>query len=93
MKIDIDNNFSFDLPKNKSNVMKVMGVGGGGSNAVNHMFQQGITGVDFIVCNTDSQALDKSPVPNKIQLGINITEGLGAGANPEIGKLAACRDS
>ena len=69
--------------------MKVMGVGGGGSNAVNHMFQQGITGVDFIVCNTDSQALDKSPVPNKIQLGINITEGLGAGANPEIGKLAA----
>ena len=89
MKTDIDNNFSFDLPKNRSNVMKVMGVGGGGSNAVNHMFQQGITGVDFIVCNTDSQALDKSPVPNKIQLGVNITEGLGAGANPEIGKLAA----
>lgn len=89
MKTEIDNNFSFDLPKNKSNVMKVMGVGGGGSNAVNHMFQQGITGVDFIVCNTDSQALEKSPVPNKIQLGINITEGLGAGANPEIGKLAA----
>ena len=87
MKTEIDNNFSFDLPKNKSNVMKVMGVGG--SNAVNHMFQQGITGVDFIVCNTDSQALEKSPVPNKIQLGINITEGLGAGANPEIGKLAA----
>ncbi len=89
MKTDIDNNFSFDLPKNKSNVMKVMGVGGGGSNAVNHMFQQGISGVDFVVCNTDSQALDKSPVPNKIQLGVNITEGLGAGANPEIGKLAA----
>ena len=89
MKIDIDNNFSFDLPKNKSNVMKVMGVGGGGSNAVNHMFQQGFTGVDFVVCNTDSQALDKSPVPNKIQLGVNLTEGLGAGANPEIGKLAA----
>jgi len=89
MKIDIDNNFSFDLPKNKSNVMKVMGVGGGGSNAVNHMFQQGITGVDFVICNTDSQALDKSPVPNKIQLGVNLTEGLGAGANPEIGKLAA----
>ena len=89
MKIDIDNNFSFDLPKNKSNVMKVMGVGGGGSNAVNHMFQQGITGVDFVVCNTDSQALDKSPVPNKIQLGVNLTEGLGAGANPEIEKLAA----
>ena len=89
MKTEIDNNFSFDLPKNKSNVMKVMGVGGGGSNAVNHMFQQGITGVDFVVCNTDSQSLDKSPVPNKIQLGVNITEGLGAGANPEIGKLAA----
>jgi cell division protein FtsZ len=70
-------------------VMKVMGVGGGGSNAVNHMFQQGITGVDFVVCNTDSQALEKSPVPNKIQLGVNLTEGLGAGANPEIGKLAA----
>jgi len=89
MKTDIDNNFSFDLPKNKSNVIKVMGVGGGGSNAVNHMFQQGITGVDFVVCNTDAQALDKSSVPNKIQLGVNITEGLGAGANPEIGKLAA----
>ena len=89
MKTEIDNNFSFDLTKNKSNVMIVMGVGGGGSNAVNHMFQQGITGVDFIVCNTDYQALDKSPVPNKIQLGVNITEGLGAGANPEIGKLAA----
>ena len=60
MKKDIDNNFSFDLPKNKSNVMKVMGVGGGGSNAVNHMFQQGITGVDFVVCNTDSQALTRA---------------------------------
>jgi cell division protein FtsZ len=69
--------------------MKVMGVGGGGSNAVNHMFKQGIKGVDFVVCNTDSQALEESPVPNKIQLGVNLTEGLGAGANPEIGKLAA----
>ena len=85
----MDTNFSFDLPKNKSNVMKVMGVGGGGSNAVNYMYRQGIKGVDFIVCNTDSQALDESPVPNKIQLGVNLTEGLGAGANPEIGKLAA----
>ena len=85
----MDTNFSFDLPKNKSNVMKVMGVGGGGSNAVNYMYSQGIKGVDFIVCNTDSQALDESPVPNKIQLGVNLTEGLGAGANPEIGKLAA----
>ena len=85
----MDTNFSFDLPKNKSNVMKVMGVGGGGSNAVNYMYRQGIKGVDFIVCNTDSQALEESPVPNKIQLGVNLTEGLGAGANPEIGKLAA----
>ena len=89
MRTEIDSNFSFDLPKNKSNVMKVMGVGGGGSNAVNHMFKQGIKGVDFVVCNTDSQALEESPVPNKIQLGVNLTEGLGAGANPEIGKLAA----
>ena len=89
MKTEIDSNFSFDLPKNKSNVMKVMGIGGGGSNAVNHMYKQGIKGVDFVVCNTDSQALEESPVPNKIQLGINLTEGLGAGANPEIGKLAA----
>jgi cell division protein FtsZ len=89
MKTEIDTNFSFDLPKNKSNVMKVMGVGGGGSNAVNHMYKQGIKGVDFVVCNTDSQALEESPVLNKIQLGVNLTEGLGAGANPEIGKLAA----
>ena len=85
----MDTNFSFDLPKNKSNVMKVMGIGGGGSNAVNYMYSQGIKGVDFIVCNTDSQALEESPVPNKVQLGVNLTEGLGAGANPEIGKLAA----
>ena len=89
MKTEIDSNFSFDLPKNKSNVMKVMGIGGGGSNAVNHMYKQGIKGVDFVVCNTDSQALEESPVPNKIQLGVNLTEGLGAEANPEIGKLAA----
>ena len=89
MKTEIDTNFSFDLPKNRSNVMKVMGIGGGGSNAVNYMYKQGIKGVDFVVCNTDSQALEESPVPNKIQLGVNLTEGLGAGANPEIGKLAA----
>ncbi|MFL2633583.1 MAG: cell division protein FtsZ [Candidatus Marisimplicoccus sp.] len=89
MKTEIDTNFSFDLPKNRSNVMKVMGIGGGGSNAVNYMYKQGIKGVDFVVCNTDSQALDESPVPNKIQLGASLTEGLGAGANPEIGKLAA----
>jgi cell division protein FtsZ len=80
---------SFDLPKNQSNVIKVIGVGGGGSNAINHMFKQGIKGVDFIVCNTDSQALENSSVPNKIQLGVNLTEGLGAGANPEVGQQAA----
>lgn len=80
---------SFDLPKHQSNVIKVIGVGGGGSNAINHMFKQGIKGVDFIVCNTDSQALQSSPVPNKIQLGVNLTEGLGAGANPEVGQQSA----
>jgi cell division protein FtsZ len=80
---------SFDLPKNQSNVIKVIGVGGGGSNAINHMFKQGINGVDFIVCNTDSQALQNSPVPNKIQLGVNLTEGLGAGANPDVGQQSA----
>lgn len=80
---------SFDLPKNQSNVIKVIGVGGGGSNAINHMFQQGIKGVDFIVCNTDSQALQNSSVPNKIQLGVHLTEGLGAGANPEVGQQSA----
>ena len=80
---------SFDLPKNQSNVIKVIGVGGGGSNAINHMFKQGIKGVDFIVCNTDSQALDNSAVPNKIQLGVNLTEGLGAGANPDVGQQSA----
>jgi len=82
-------NISFDLPKNQSNVIKVIGVGGGGSNAINHMFQAGINGVDFVICNTDSQALDNSPVPNKIQLGVSLTEGLGAGANPEVGEEAA----
>ncbi|MBP1223698.1 cell division protein FtsZ [Flavobacterium sp. 1355] len=82
-------NISFDLPKNQSNVIKVIGVGGGGSNAINHMFKQGIKGVDFIVCNTDSQALQNSAVPNKIQLGVNLTEGLGAGANPDVGQQSA----
>lgn len=80
---------SFDLPKNQSNVIKVIGVGGGGSNAINHMFQAGINGVDFVICNTDAQALQNSPVPNKIQLGVSLTEGLGAGANPEVGEQAA----
>ncbi|WP_179336984.1 cell division protein FtsZ [Winogradskyella ludwigii] len=82
-------NISFDLPKHQSNVIKVIGVGGGGSNAINHMFQQGIKGVDFVICNTDSQALHNSGVPNKIQLGVNLTEGLGAGANPDVGEEAA----
>ncbi len=80
---------SFDLPKNQSSVIKVIGVGGGGSNAVNHMFHMGIRGVDFVICNTDSQALENSPIPNKIQLGVSLTEGLGAGANPEIGAQSA----
>ena len=80
---------SFDLPKNQSNVIKVIGVGGGGSNAVNHMFSKGIEGIDFVICNTDAQALETSPVPTKIQLGATLTEGLGAGANPSIGEEAA----
>lgn len=82
-------NIAFDLPKNQSNVIKVIGVGGGGSNAINHMFQQGINGVDFVICNTDAQALQNSGVPNKIQLGVNLTEGLGAGANPDVGEQSA----
>ena len=80
---------SFDLPKHQSSVIKVIGVGGGGSNAINHMYGLGIKGVDFVVCNTDSQALENSPVPNKVQLGVTLTEGLGAGANPEVGMEAA----
>lgn len=79
----------FDLPKEMPSIIKVIGVGGGGSNAVNHMFKQGIRGVDFIVCNTDHQALDQSPIPKKIALGANLTEGRGAGAIPEVGKKAA----
>lgn len=82
----------FDLPKNQSSIIKVLGVGGGGSNAVNHMFRQGIEGVDFVICNTDSQALNSSPVPNKIQLGVSLTEGKGAGSLPEVGKNAAIED-
>ena len=82
-------NFEFQLPKNQSSVIKVLGVGGGGSNAVNYMHSNGIKGVDFVVCNTDSQALEASQVPVKIQLGAELTEGLGAGSNPEIGKKAA----
>ena len=82
----------FDLPKQKSSIIKVIGVGGGGSNAVNHMYGQSIESVDFIICNTDAQALANSKVPNKIQLGPYLTQGLGAGANPEIGKQA-CEES
>ncbi len=83
---------NFDLPKNQSSIIKVIGVGGGGSNAVNHMFRQGIEGVDFFVCNTDAQALEMSPVPSKIQLGVSLTEGRGAGSIPEVGRNAAIED-
>ena len=82
-------NIEFILPKNQSNVIKVIGIGGGGSNAINYMFCKGIKGVDYVICNTDSQALENSPVPNKVQLGIKETEGLGAGADPVIGEKAA----
>ena len=78
----------FDLPKEKSSIIKVIGIGGGGSNAVNHMFHQNIEGVNFIICNTDAQAIAQSTVPNKVQLGPHLTQGLGAGANPEIGRQA-----
>ena len=83
----------FELPKNQSSIIKVIGVGGGGSNAVNHMFQQGIKGVDFIICNTDAQAMESSPVPTRIQLGANLTGGLGAGAAPSVGRNAALENS
>ena len=84
-----DNHYSFDIPQHHKSIIKVIGVGGGGSNAVNHMFSQGIKDVEFVVCNTDSQALMTSPVPNRLQIGVNLTEGLGAGANPEQGMKAA----
>ncbi len=85
----IDLGMDFQMPKNQSSQIKVMGIGGGGSNAVNYMFEHGIKGVDFVICNTDAQALEASPVPIKIQLGANLTEGLGAGSNPEVGRRAA----
>ena len=85
----IDTDFEFQLPKNQSSQIKVMGVGGGGSNAVNYMFEHGIKGVDFVICNTDLQALEASPIPIKIQLGENLTEGLGAGSDPDVGMKAA----
>lgn len=81
--------FSFDLPKGNSSIIKVIGVGGGGNNALRHMYERGIHGVDFVICNTDSQTLDNNPVANKVQLGLAITEGLGAGADPEVGEKAA----
>jgi len=81
--------YKFDLPSHHKSIIKVIGVGGGGSNAVNHMYSQGIKDVEFIVCNTDVQALSGSPIPNKLQIGIGLTDGLGAGANPERGKNAA----
>ncbi len=83
------NGYKFDLPKHHKSIIKVIGVGGGGSNAVNHMFRQGIKDVEFVVANTDLQALNSSPVPYKLQLGVNLTEGLGCGANPEVGRAAA----
>ncbi len=81
--------FSFDLPKGNSSIIKVIGVGGGGNNALKHMYEKGIYGVDFVICNTDAQTLDNNPVNNKVQLGIAITEGLGAGADPDVGEKAA----
>lgn len=81
--------YKFELPKHHQSIIKVIGVGGGGSNAVNHMFRQGIKDVEFVVCNTDLQALNSSPVPYKLQIGTNLTEGLGCGANPEVGRAAA----
>jgi len=81
--------FTVELPKDKSSIIKVIGVGGGGGNAVNHMYSEGIQGVDFFICNTDAQALEKSPIMNKVQIGSSLTEGRGAGSNPEIGRKAA----
>ena len=88
MAIEFDN-ATFDLPKSTGNLIKVIGVGGGGGNAVNYMYKQDIRGVDYIICNTDRQALDKSPIVNKIYLGVELTEGLGAGSNPEVGEQSA----
>jgi len=82
-------NFKVDLPKDRSSIIKVIGVGGGGGNAVNFMYREGITGVDFFICNTDNQALEMSPIPNKIQIGNELTAGRGAGSNPEVGQKAA----
>ncbi len=88
-KLLIHKDMQFEMLKDKSSIIKVIGVGGGGGNAVNHMYRQGITGVDFIICNTDAQALEFSPIPNKVQLGASLTEGMGAGSIPEVGKNSA----
>jgi len=88
----MDNNikgFEFDLPKGNSSIIKVVGVGGGGNNALKHMYERGINGVDFVICNTDAQTLNNNPVSNKVQLGVSMTEGLGAGADPDVGEKAA----
>ena len=89
MENTVNPGFSFDLPKGNSSIIKVIGVGGGGNNALKHMYERGIHGVDFVICNTDAQTLDNNPVSNKVQLGISMTEGLGAGADPEVGEKAA----
>lgn len=89
MENTTNSGFEFTLPKGNSSIIKVIGVGGGGNNALKHMYEKGIHGVDFVICNTDAQALDSSPVPNKLQLGLSVTEGLGAGADPEVGERAA----
>ncbi|WP_304342941.1 cell division protein FtsZ [Chryseobacterium koreense] len=89
MENTTDTGFQFDLPKGNSSIIKVIGVGGGGNNALKHMYERGIHGVDFVICNTDAQTLDNNPVSNKVQLGMSTTEGLGAGADPEVGEKAA----
>jgi len=89
MENTLNTGFSFDLPKGNSSIIKVIGVGGGGNNALKHMYEKGIHGVDFIICNTDAQTLDNNPISTKVQLGAAITEGLGAGADPEVGEKSA----
>ena len=91
MENTLNTGFSFDLPKGNSSIIKVIGVGGGGNNALKHMYERGIHGVDFVICNTDAQTLDNNPVANKVQLGVTITEGLGAGADPEVQAADAVR--
>ncbi len=91
MENTVNTGFSFDLPKGNSSIIKVIGVGGGGNNALKHMYEKGIHGVDFIICNTDAQTLDNNPISTKVQLGAAITEGLGAGADPEVGEKSAFR--